>query len=190
MTICKSCGGDIPEGGSVCPKCGMAADIGYDHRTGREPWFMGWDWGAPGYWGDWIKRWSWIWSPAWIMVNMVMLGLFIVYSGLILLVAASGFSQWVTWGNFWGYLLSGIGFLMVIRWYARLLIAGRRLWYSDLVGGLILIIIGVAGILMSMAGMGRYSWVLLFVLIGLGIIGAGIVNYHFMKKMRGIKKDR
>jgi hypothetical protein len=189
MTFCTGCGAEVSEGASFCPKCGKPSDNNADM----------WGWRARRHamraarWGDWWgtwgspesveKKWGWMWSPAWILINAVLLGLFIIYLGLILFITVSGMTPLVSWPTFWAYLILGAGVLFLARGFARVVVSGKKLWwYGSLVGGIFLIIIGLAGIFLVNAGLMRHLWALFLVAIGLLVIVMGVMNYLFMKR--------
>lgn len=193
MWFCKECGAEVREGDRFCKKCGKPVDnYGGDSGscdTDGSPDFPGWwDWWAPGHVGGWIKRWQWVWSPAWIMVNAVLLGTFVVLLGILLLLSAVGIAPLFGWNTFWAYLLIGTGCLLLIRCYARLKVAGRIVWHGDAMAGAILVILGLANLAMIAAGLGQHTWVLIFLAIGLLIIAGGVSNYLFMKSWRHREK--
>ena len=186
MVTCANCGAEVPEGADYCIKCGRPVEAGEPCRTA--PWE---DWGRDrgrdwGWWpsgppGGWIKRWSWLWSAEWIMINLVILGVTIVLIGLVLFLAASGATGLVTWSNFWAWLLIGIGVLTLIRNVARYFVAGRWLWHGGIAGGLVLITFGAAWLVAEATGWDQNFWAFVIVAGGLSIVVAGIVNYLWAK---------
>lgn len=202
MVSCPKCGADMPGDALYCPRCGTAA-TGEERREKESCWDGSrWerDWGRDWSWGDWkawmpedgegwMKRWSWVWSPEWIMINLVFLGLAIVFTGLTLFLAASGAVPFVDRSNFWAYLLAGIGALLVLRGAARFFVAGRLVWPGDITGGLVLVTVGATWLAAQATGWAGHVWAFIIVAGGLAIIVAGIVNYLWMKSRRP-KKER
>jgi hypothetical protein len=194
MAICKSCGADIPADSKFCPKCGKAvegeATQGAQGAQGPQGWRddrRAWrharrdDWCAGGWGEDWTSRWSWSWSPFWIMVNAVIFGLGVVLVGTLLFLASSGFTGIVTWENFWAYLLIGLGALGVIRETAKYFVSGYRHWPGGMVFAIVLITIGVAGLVAQTTGWSQYWWTFVIFGGGLVIVLMGIFNYIWMK---------
>jgi hypothetical protein len=199
MTICKSCGADIPADSKFCPKCGQPVEAeaarGTDGSRGPQGWR---DWRDErrawrhtrrmdrwGGWGeDWVSRWSWTWSPFWIMVNAVIFGLGVVLVGALLFLASSGFTGIVTWENFWAFLLVGLGALGVIRETAKFVVSGHMPWGGGMIFAVILIIIGVAGLVAQTTGWSQYWWTFIILGGGLAIVLMGIFNYFWMKARR------
>jgi hypothetical protein len=197
MTICKSCGADVPADSKFCPKCGKPVEAeaagGTQGAQGPQVW-RGWrderrawrhgrraDW-CGGWWGeDWTSRWSWTWSPFWIMVNAVIFGLSVVLVGKLLFLASSGFTGIVTWENFWAFLLIGLGALGVIRETAKYFVSGRLFWPGGLVFAIILITVGAAGLVAQTTGWSQYWWTFIIFGGGLVIVVMGIFNYIWMK---------
>jgi hypothetical protein len=182
MVICKNCGTDVPEGTEFCPTCGnrIASRSGFDRRR---PWRHG---GDMGYWGewrseDWERRWGWMWSPLWITVNLVILGLGIVFIGTLLFLAASGYMGLVSSSNFWAYLLIGLGGLGLIRETAKYLVSRRLHWPGGIILALILIILGVAGLVAQLTHWSQYWWTFVIAAAGLVIIVMGVFNYLWMR---------
>jgi hypothetical protein len=199
MTICKSCGADVPGDSKFCPKCGKALEAeaagGTQGTQGPQDW-RGWrserrarryGWngvncGSGTGWGeDWMSRWSWTWSPFWIMVNAVIFGLGVVLIGTLLFLASSGFTGIVSWENFWAFLLIGLGALGVIRETAKFLVSGHMPWGGGMIFAVILIIIGLAGLVAQTTGWSQYWWIFIIVGGGLAIVLVGIFNYFWMK---------
>jgi hypothetical protein len=191
MVICKICGADIPADSKYCPKCGQAVEGGAaqgpegcdwrDRRSAERGGWGGRDWGSGSWWSeDWMKRWSWTWSPLWIMINMVVAGLFIVLLGTLFFLAASGFASLVTWDNLWAYLLVGVGVLGIIRETAKYYVSGR--WFvPGVVPALVLIVLGLAGLAAGVTGWSNYWWAIVIAAGGLMIVLVGFFNYLWMK---------
>jgi hypothetical protein len=122
-----------------------------------------------------------MWSPFWIMVNAVILGLGVALVGALLFLASSGFTGIVTWDNFWAYLLIGLGSLGVIRETLKYYVSGRQDWHGGLVFAIILITIGLAGLAAQTTGWSQYWWTFIILGGGLVIVLIGIFNYVRMK---------
>ena len=71
---------------------------------------------------------------------------------------------------------------MFVRGIARFLMGGRWGWYGGIMGGLILLIIGIAALAVSLTGWTRYIWALVIISGGILIIVVGVVNYLLMKR--------
>ncbi|HMK45417.1 MAG TPA: zinc-ribbon domain-containing protein [Methanocella sp.] len=170
MVLCSNCGAEVPSDAQFCPKCGSptAPLPGSDWREKRREYRAF----RRSY------RWNLQWSPEWGLINAVFVGLLVIYAGSIMYLASAGLSSLITWSNFWAWLLIGLGGLMFLRSVARFVIGGRRHWYGDIIGGLILMIIGAA----ALASWTRYIWVIMIVAGGVIIILAGLVNYLLIKR--------
>lgn len=187
MTFCSSCGTEMPADAEFCPKCGKRAN---------EPPFMGID---PHMMRHAMRdeyraqrhaykaarhaaRWGgWTWSPEWALIDALFGGLVVIILGGSLFMAASGVSPMVTWANFWAYFLLGLGVLLLLRGLAALVVPGRPHEVGSMVGGLVLMVIGAAGVSVFLTGWSQYFWAGIIVLGGILVILVGILNYIFRK---------
>jgi hypothetical protein len=118
-------------------------------------------------------------SPEWALFNAIFAGLFIILLGVLLYLAASGtLPDLVTWSNFWAYLLLGLGILLLIHGFLDLLLRHYH-GYGKIIGGMVVAVIGAAGISASLAGWHQYFWIGVIVLGGVLVILVGILSYLF-----------
>jgi hypothetical protein len=123
-------------------------------------------------------RWS---SPEWALFNSIFGGLFIILLGGLLYLAASGQAgDLVTWTNFWAYLLLGLGILLLIRGLFEI-VTQHYHGFGQIIGGIVLMIIGALGITESLTGWIQYFWIVIIILGGLIIILAGLLTYLFRR---------
>ena len=179
MAFCPKCGAEVPPDAQFCPKCGRPLsepaqanpfegmdrhEMRHAYRSMRRE-----------------ARWSGWASPEWALFNAVFAGLFIVLLGGLLYLAASGtLPSLVTWANFWAYLLLGLGIMLLIRGFLGML-ARRYFEYGNIIGGMVLVVIGAAGITISLGGWQQYFWTGIIVLIGIIVILAGVLSYLFQR---------
>jgi|GEM_PF-3896968 len=124
-------------------------------------------------WGGWMG------SPEWALIDALFGGLIVILLGGLLFMAASNVSSLVTWANFWAYFLLGIGVLLLLRGFAAIVIPGRPHEAGSIIGGIVLIIIGAAGVSIFLTGISQYLWIAIIVLGGILVIVAGIASYIF-----------
>lgn len=116
-------------------------------------------------------------SPEWTLFNSVFGGLFVILLGSLLYLASSGLlGDLVTWSNFWTYLLMGLGGLLLVRGFLEML-TGLRHGAGSVIGGMVLLVIGAAGLTVSLGGWGRYLWIAVIIVGGLLIILVGLLTY-------------
>lgn len=175
MVTCPNCGAETPENAEFCPKCGNPLNRPFEksykemRREFRESRHT-------------YRRGMW-WSPEWSLLNAIMAGLLVIYIGAIIYLASSGLTSLVVRSNVWAYLLIGLGAFLFIRSVARYLIAGRRWgWFGGITAGLVLLVIGVAGVAISLTGLKEHIWTIVLVAGGFLIIAVGIANYLLMKR--------
>ena len=107
MVTCQHCGADIPANARFCPRCGNYAGepvektrwqgIGDLRRSGRR------------------YRQSAGWAPKTGLLKVIMLGLLVIYAGIIMYLASSGMTSLVGRHNAWAYLLAGLGAYLFAR---------------------------------------------------------------------------
>lgn len=120
-------------------------------------------------------------SPEWMLFNTVFGGLFAILLGGLFYLAASGIAgDLVTWANFWTYLLIGMGGLLVLRGLFTLLAWGSH-EVGMIFGGMVLLVIGAAGLTESLGGWSRYLWIAIIIVGGLLIILVGLLTYLFKR---------
>lgn len=86
----------------------------------------------------------------------------------------------VSWSNFWAYLLLGLGIMLLIRGFLDLLLRHYH-GYGKIIGGMVVAVIGSAGITVSLGGWGQYLWIAIIVVGGLLIILVGLLTYLFKR---------
>lgn len=123
-------------------------------------------------------RWS---SPEWALFNSVFAGLFIILlGGLLYLAASNQLPDWVNWSNFWAYLLLGLGILLLIRGFFEI-VTRHYNGYGQIIGGLVLSVIGAAGIASFLPGWAQYFWIVVIIAGGLVVILVGLLTYLFRR---------
>src|SRR5271157_4081004 len=185
MTFCSSCGTEVPDDAQFCPKCGTSLER--SPFPGMDPHIMKHamkdEYRAQKHafkearraakWGGWMG------SPEWALIDALFGGLIVILLGGLLFMAASNVSSLVTWANFWAYFLLGIGVLLLLRGFAAIVIPGRPHEAGSIIGGIVLIIIGAAGVSIFLTGISQYLWIAIIVLGGILVIVAGIASYIF-----------
>jgi hypothetical protein len=178
--FCSKCGAELPEGAQFCPKCGQpaggpAAQPGpFDGMGRREMRHEYRRMRREERWGRWA-------SPEWALFNSIFAGLFIILLGGLLYLAASGLlPDLVTWSNFWAYLLLGLGVLLLIRGFFEI-ITQHYHGYGQIIGGLVLVVIGASGITAFLPGWAQYFWIVIIILGGLLVILVGLLTYLFRR---------
>ena len=182
MAFCSKCGAQVPDDASFCPKCGN--DIGnagpdgdFDRHIGRH-----------------IRRemrrsarWQWHSSPAYMLVESISAGVILILLGLLLYLAATNTTSFVTWGNFWAYFLVGIGMYMLVRFFLYILFVPQAgyLRFGGLIGGIVMIAIGSAWLAFTVGGWSQPLWPFIIVLGGVAIIAAGVVRFFV-----GMREDK
>ncbi len=180
MAICKNCGTEVPEGTEYCPTCGIRV-AGEGWRDRRQGW-SGKDWRNGAWWNEgWRDNWNWAWSPLWIMINALIIGLGIVFVGTLLFLVSSGVMSLVSWDNFWAYLLIGLGLLGVIRESAKIYVSKRMHWPGGIIFAIVLVLLGAAGLVAQCTGWSQYWWTFVIAAAGLIIILIGLFNYIWMR---------
>jgi len=177
MAFCASCGAELPPGAEFCPKCGRSA--GAQAGPGPEDWMSRREMRRMHRQERREARWAAWASPEMGLINTVFGGLVVILLGVVLYLAAAGITPQVTWSNFWAYFLLGLGLLLVIR--GVLTLFARMPWdsYGNIVGGVILMVIGGAFVAATQVGWSQYLWIVAIVIIGLIIIMAGVAAYLF-----------
>ena len=123
------------------------------------------------------RRWA---SPERALFNSLFGGAFVILLGSLLYLAASGAGgSLVTWANFWTYLLMGLGALLVVRGVLELLAGHHSI--GNIIGGIVLLVIGAAGLTLSLGGWSRYLWIAIIIVGGLLIILIGLLTYLLRK---------
>jgi hypothetical protein len=120
-------------------------------------------------------------SPELSLFNSIFGGLFVILLGGLLYLAASGMAgDLVTWSNFWTYLLMGLGAMLLARGFLEML---TRHYHGpgSIIGGMVLLVIGAAGLTVSLGGWSRYLWIAIIVVGGLLIILVGLLTYLFRR---------
>ncbi len=125
-------------------------------------------------------RWGWWASPLRALSSAVIGGLLIVYLGCLLFLASAGVTPLVTWSNFWAYFVLGLGAAMFFGGVVHNIIGPWHFHFGGIIVGLILCVIGLAGISATIAGWSVYMIIGLIVLAGLLVIVAGIRRYVTM----------
>lgn len=175
MPYCAKCGAEISEDARFCPKCG--APVGLPERVPREkpekreketrekrekeekhekP-----EKGEGDTWGAFIG------------------GSILILLGILLFLAQiEAFS--ITWTNWWGYFLLGLGCILIVSAALRATVTTYKATaLGPFIGGVILCFIGLAGI------MGIESWwPLIFIAIGITIIVGGLAAISRSPKPR------
>ena len=181
MAFCSKCGAQVPDDASFCPKCGN--DIG---SAGPE------DFGR--HMGRHIRRemrrdarWQWRASPAYVLIESISAGVMLILLGLLLYLAATNTTSFVTWNNFWAYFLIGIGLYMLLRFFMLLVLMPDSGYfrYGSLIGGIVLIAIGGAYLAFTMGGWAGSTWPFIIVIGGIAVIVAGLARYYI-----GISGDK
>jgi hypothetical protein len=124
------------------------------------------------------ERWA---SPEWALFNALFGGMFVILLGGLLYLAASGLGgDLITWSNFWTYLLMGLGGLLLVRGLLEMLTRHYH-GFGAIIGGLVLLVIGAAGLTASLGGWAQYVWIAIIVVGGLLIILIGLLTYLFKR---------
>jgi hypothetical protein len=179
MAFCSKCGAELQPDAQFCPKCGQA--VGQPAGPGPYDYMGRRDWRYKRRAARREARWDRRASPEWVLFNTVFGGLFAILIGGLLYMAASGVGgDLVTWSNFWTYLLMGFGGLLVIRGLISMLAWGYH-GMGMIVGGMVLLVIGAAGLTESLGGWTQYIWIAIIVAGGLLIVLVGLLTYLFKK---------
>lgn len=183
--FCSKCGAEIPADSQFCPKCGRptggSAPVGqpsgpgpfYDmsHRESRRAYRH----------MRRAARWSEFTSPEWMLFNSIFGGLFVILLGGLLYLAASGLGgDLVSWSNFWAYLLMGLGGLLLVRGLLEMFTRHYH-GFGNIIGGMVLLVIGAAGLTVTLEGWTQYLWIAIIVVGGLLIILVGLLTYLFKR---------
>ncbi|HEY3272739.1 MAG TPA: zinc ribbon domain-containing protein [Methanocella sp.] len=176
---CSKCGAEMPADSQFCPKCGQPAgqptgpDQFYDmsRRESRRAYRH----------MRRAARWSDIASPERMLFNTIFGGLFVILLGGLLYLAASGTGgDLVSWSNFWAYLLMGLGGLLLVRGLLEMLTRHYD-GFGKLIGGMVLLVVGAAGLTVTLEGWTQYLWIAIIVVGGLLIILIGLLTYLFKR---------
>lgn len=144
MVTCSSCGAEVPADARFCPRCGNTVSQPFQNR----------DWREMRYESKPARRAhkGWWWSPEWGLLNAVLAGLLVTYSGAVIYLASAGLIPVVTRTNVWAWLLIGLGAYLTVRSAARYFMAGRWGWFGGIIAGLILLLIGFTALAVSLTG--------------------------------------
>ena len=170
----------MPDDAGFCPKCGAPVGTGAEKDTGMNT-------------GRYARRQlrremraaaaGWYWSPEYRLMRTVMAGLFIILLGGLLMMAAWEITPLVTWANFWAYLLFGAGALLLIQYVLGFAMRGSMYHgFGALIGGIILMALGAAGLSMYFYDWARPLWPLIIVGGGVLIIAVAVAAFLGTKK--------
>jgi ribosomal protein L40E len=170
--FCARCGAQIPTGAAFCPKCGAPAQGApagqqagasappYDYSRRRhekqekqEKQEKG-EKNEKGRGGD--------------LTGAVTGGMILIWLGLIFFLSQNNY---ITSGNWWAYLLMGIGAILIIQGVIRFGMS-RRPFIGSFIGGTVLLIIGFS----SVQGFTADLWPLVLVAIGVAVLLSAIVG--------------
>jgi len=97
-------------------------------------------------------------------------GLILVLLGVLSYLSENG-SKIVTWSNFWGYLMLGIGVILILQGALRMAMRGRP-YIGSFIGGAILLVIGASAV----ASTNLDLWPLILVAVGVGVMASAFVG--------------
>lgn len=118
MVTCSSCGAEAPADARFCPRCGNTTYQPFEDRDWRE---MKYQYKAARR----AQHRGWWWSPEWGLLNAVLAGLLVTYSGAVIYLASAGLVPVVTRANVWAWLLIGLGAYLTVRSVTRYLLMKR-----------------------------------------------------------------
>ena len=102
----------------------------------------------------------------------VMWALFLIVAGVILLAETQGFITWDQFGGFWNLLFIALGTFMLAEVVLRLLLpAYRRPVAGQLVGGIVLLILGLGGVIGF-----EFSGAIILIALGVAILVGGLTR--------------
>jgi rRNA maturation protein Nop10 len=163
MPKCESCGAEIKEGATICPKCGAPARLppppppsieGAVSRERRERYEKGEK--EKGEKHEKEEKHE-------DRFGVVVGGLILILIGTILYLAQN---RIISWSDFGGYFMLGLGLILIIWAAVRYIsIAFKGTALGLLVGGLILSAMGLSALLDI-----RESWPLVLIILGLIIV--------------------
>ena len=177
MAFCPKCGAQVPDDASFCPKCG-------NEIYGAGPEDFGRDFGR--HMDRHIRRemrrsgrWQWHSSPAYMLVESISAGVVLILLGMLLYLAATSATPFVTWENFWAYFLIGIGLYMLVRFFLYILFVPQAGYFrfGGLIGGIVLMAIGAAWLAFTLGGWAQPLWPFIIVLGGVLVIAAGVARF-------------
>lgn len=178
MVYCSKCGTQVPDDASFCPKCG--APVGGAQPEGPEMFF-----------DRHVRRqmrrqmrWGLFSSPEYRLIEALSAGLIIILLGVLLFMAAAGVTTLVTWSNFWAYFLIGIGAFLLLRSILGMIFLPSYAFhrFGGIIVGIIFIVIGAAGLSISLFGWDKPFWPLIIVAGGVLVIAVGIANFLTVKR--------
>ncbi|MGD0319357.1 MAG: zinc-ribbon domain-containing protein [Nitrososphaerales archaeon] len=97
-------------------------------------------------------------------------GMILVLLGVLSYLSENG-SKIVTWSNFWGYLMLGIGVILILQGALRMAMRGRP-YIGSFIGGAILLVIGASAV----ASANLDLWPLILVAVGVGVMASAFVG--------------
>jgi len=102
----------------------------------------------------------------------VLWAFFLILAGVILLAESQGFITWDQFGGLWNLFFAAAGLFMLAEVVLRLLLpAYRRPILGQLIGGIVLLVMGVGG----MIGF-QFTWSVVLIGIGLAILLGGLLG--------------
>src|SRR5271157_4472741 len=153
MTFCSSCGTEVPDDAQFCPKCGTSLER--SSFPGMDPHIM------KHAMKDEYRAQKHAFKEARRAAK---------WGGWM------GSPEWALIDALFGGL---IVILLVLRGFAAIVIPGRPHEAGSIIGGIVLIIIGAAGVSIFLTGISQYLWIAIIVLGGILVIVAGIASYIF-----------
>jgi Ca2+/Na+ antiporter len=161
------CGAEVPEGAEFCPKCGnqmnvtaapSSRDLREERRRRRR---------EEKQEKDEKEEKQEKGEKSGDRTGPVMGGLILIWLGISLYLAQAHYIDWTTW---WPYFIIGIGVILIAQAVIRYASSERRApAMGFLIGGVILLIIGMAGVM----GMEDW-WPFVLIAIGLVVIFSGL----------------
>jgi hypothetical protein len=174
--FCHRCGAALADGATFCSKCGspvMGAttqptytrgwerrnekrEKGEKHEKGEK--------GEKGREGD--------------IAGALTGGLILIWLGITFYFAQVKFTfgtQTVTWTDWWGYFLLGLGVILIVQGLIRYA-QHRYAWMGSFIGGAVVAVIGFASISQNMADF----WPLIFVIIGIAVLASAVFGRRRM----------
>ncbi len=179
MPYCAKCGAAISEGARFCPACGtpvgLPERVPYEIREKREKEEKH-EKREKGEKHEKEKTEKREGDRLGAFVG----GATIILLGILLYLVQIGTFSWITWSNWWGYFLLGLGCILIVSAVLRAAVATYRgAAVGPLIGGVILCFVGLSGIINI-----ESWWPLILIAVGITIIVGGLVAVSRSPKPR------